>query len=378
MVLGGYQAGFELVKGTRPDAIESFTMISSRGIPRMLLPSAQPMMQTAMVSFLGRPRLAGLIAPCVQIASRVGGPFSRISSNVSLVSQTDEPSPLRLLISNVIGRNDFQIALRVSFGRPNAKTVAVAISHDGEALCYVKLGSEAMTNDLVAHESAVLKQFEDTDMPIVLPKRLYSGTWADGLDVLITAPLQLSPLKRDAHLAHVAANALVSHNKFKSSALVDSAYWRRIIECVGEYSEGEVLQKTISEIERDWGAREFDFGVSHGDWTRANLGLCEGRVAALDWERCTTSAPRGIDIAHFALCEKTSHPFSQSINIDRAVENVREYLKAAGMAPNNAEALVLFALVEMVIRFKSAEKAGVRSTDLKFGPALQEGVRKWA
>ncbi|MEE9335173.1 MAG: hypothetical protein V3U65_13880 [Granulosicoccaceae bacterium] len=344
----------------------------------MLLPAAQPMMQTAVASFLSGHRLAGIMTPCVQIASWAGGPFSRVSSNVSLMSQNGRPSPLRQLISTVIGRNDFQIALRVSFGRPNAKTVALAISKTGEALCYVKLGSEAMTSDLVAHEGAILKQFNHAEMPVILPKRLYSGTWANGQSVLITAPLQLAPLKRDARIAHAAAEALVSQNGVTSSALIDSAYWHRIVEFVGEHDDSEVLQTAVSEIERSWGACEFDFGISHGDWTRANLGMVKGQVAALDWERCTKFAPSGIDIAHFAICEKTTHPFTKAISIDRVAEKVRQYLKSAGLLPNNAEVLILFALLEMVIRFKSAKSAGLRSTDLKFGPALQGGVRKWA
>jgi len=378
MVLGGYQTGFELVRGTKPDAIENFTMICSGGVPRVLLPPAQPMMQTAMASFICGQHLAALMSPCVKIASWAGGPFSRISSNVSLMSQTGQPSPLRQLISNVIGRDDFQIALRISFGRPNAKTVAMAISDAGEALCYVKLGSEAMTSDLVAHEGAILERFEGTEMPVIMPPRLYSGTWADGQSVLITAPLKLEPLKRDSSVAHSAADALALQTLGASSALVDSAYWHRIVEFAREYDDSESLQTAVAEIERIWGASDFDFCASHGDWTRANLGMVDGRLAALDWERCTELAPRGIDIAHFALCEKTAHPFTKSINIDRVLEKVRQYLQSADLLPNNAEALTLFALLEMVIRFKSAENAGLNSTDLKFGPALEEGVRKWA
>jgi len=377
-VLGGYQPGFELVQGTEPGAIEEFTMICAGGEPRVLLPTARPMMQSAMSSFLGGRRLAAFISPCVQIASRAGGPFSRMSSRVSLMSQSGKPSPLRQLISDVIGSNEFQIALRVSFGRPNAKTVAMAISPSGEALCYVKLGSDAMTNDLVAYESAIIEQFEGTDMPVVMPSRLFSGIWANDQNVLITGPLNLKPLKRDSSVAHSAAGALAMTASVTNSALADSAYWKRIIKFAEEYEDSEVLLSAAAEIERFWGTSTFDFGVSHGDWTRANLGMVNGRLAALDWERSTKLSPRGIDIAHFAICEKTAQPFTKSINIDRVLEKVRKYLKSADLLPDNAEALMLFALLEMVIRFKSAENVGLNLTDLKFGTALKEGVSKWA
>ncbi len=380
MVLGGYQTGFELVKGIQPEAIENFTMICSRGAPRMLLPPAQPMMQTAMASFLSGRRLTSLVPPLAQMASRIGGPLSRISSNVSLLSKTGGSSPLRQLISKVLERNDFQIALRVSFGRPNGKTVAMAISNAGEVLCYVKLGSEAMTSDLVAHEGAMLEQFEGTEMPVILPQLLYSGTWADGHSVLITAPIKLTPLKQDASIAHIAAAALASQGGGRSSALVDSEYWRRIVNIVGEYDDSEILRTTVTEIERIWGTKEFEFGVSHGDWTRANVGMIDGRVAALDWERCVDLAPKGIDIAHFAICENPPYRLTKarSINVDRVAEKVKQYFQSAELHSETTEAIIVFALLEMVIRFKSAKDAGLRSTDSKFGPALQEGVRKWA
>jgi len=366
------------VEGSKPDAIEKFTVICANGVPRLLLPTSSALMRTAMTNFLGGRSVAGLLPVGVKMAARIGGPFSRICSNMSLMSPNGESSPLRELISNVIGRDDYQMALRVSFGRPNAKTVAMAISESGEALCYVKLGSEAMTNNLVAHESAILEQFETIDMPVIIPPRLYSGIWSNDQSVLITAALQLEPLERDASKAHVAASAMALQTKVSTSALVDSAYWRRIVECAGEFGESDNLSATVTDIERKWGTCEFDFGASHGDWTRANVGMVNGQVAAFDWERGTKSSPNGIDIAHFAIFEKKSRPFSKSLDIDAVVERVRSYLQSAGLLPEKAEIVTLLALLEMVIRFKSAEIAGVRSVDLKFGPALQEGVRKWS
>lgn len=377
-VLGGYQPGFEIVKGIDPEAIEHFTVISAKGVPRLLLPPSRSLMRTAMTSFLGGRYVANLLPSCVQLAAKMGGPLSRFSSSVSLMSQTGAPSPLRQLIADVVGRNDFKIALRVSFGRPNAKTVAMAISDTGEVLCYVKLGSEAMTGDLIAHESKMLEQFENIDMPVIMPPRLYSGTWADGQNALITGALKLEPLSRDAHMAHAAADALASQTMVTRSPLVSSAYWHRIVEFADQHSDSDVLSTTVADIERIWGASDFDFGASHGDWSRANVGMANGQVAAIDWERCTELAPRGIDIAHFAIIETTSRRFSKAINIDQLAETVRQYLKSADLPSANAEAMIVFALLEMVVRFKSAEKAGLKSTDSKFGPALQAGVQKWA
>jgi len=385
-VLGGYEPGFELTKGSHPNAIERFLVLCVRGSPRLLLPPTMPVMRTAITSFLGGHRLANLVPPFVQVAAKTGGPLSRISAPVSLMSANGDPSALRSLVSNVLGRNDFQIALRLSFDRPNAKTVAMAISDSGECLCFAKFGSEAMTNELVAHESAILEQFEDTDMPVIMPQRLYSGTWAGGHNVLITAALQLDSLKRDALSAHQAADAFASHNIVESCTLSDSAYWRQLVKRVtvleGDGSDriisGQALGTTIARIEQMWGRLSFNFGPSHGDWTRANLGLVDGQLAALDWERCTKAAPRGIDIAHFSICENAPRCFGKSVDIERAAQSVRQFLNLSAQHSHHAEPLVSLALLEMVLRFRSAHRVGILSKDSKFGPALQASLQKWA
>lgn len=374
-ILGGYEPGYELIGESHPNAIERFVVVCVRGTPRLLLPASSPVMRTAIRSFLGRRQFVNLVPPFINIASRAGGPFSRVISEVSLISQTGAASPLRKLIASVLDRNDFHIAMRLSFGRPNAKTVALAISDAGEELCFAKFGSESMTNDLVAHESAILEQFEGVDMPMIVPRRLYSGTWADDHNVLITAPLKLSSLDRDARHAHQAADAFASQNLVTNAALGDSEYWRDVIERIGKSGNGnDSLIEAIQRIEQVWGDCNFDFGASHGDWSRANVGIVDGRVAALDWERCTKLAPRGIDIAHFAICESLFRPHQ----IERAAESVRQYQSSAGLQSGNAEILVMLASLEMVIRFKSVQHIEFRSADSKFESAIQSGLRKWA
>ena len=380
-VLSGYQSGFDLVSGKHPDAIERFVVVRSRGgTPRLMLPAEKPAMRAAMQCFLGSRRGAGLVSQFAPMAARLSSVLASESQDVSLTSEAGAQSPLRELIASVLGRNDFQIALRLSFGRPNAKLVAIAISDAGEALGFAKFGSEAMTNDLVAHESAILEKYENSDIPLVLPKRLFSGTWAGGHNVLITSPLEFKSLNRDAYSAHQAADAFAVLNLESNSKLSTSAYWKEIAQRVDNFNDNdnEFLVDTVAKIEQRWGDQALDFGASHGDWTRANLGLVGGKVAALDWERCTMLAPRGVDIAHFAIAEKSFSRFSKSVDVEQVAQNVRQYLKAADLSPDNAELLVVSALLEMVIRFKSAQNVGLRATDSKFGSALRACLQKWA
>ena len=382
-VLSGYESGFKLVAEAHPDAIERFVVVHHRGLPRLLLPTSQKAMRVAITSFRGASRNSMIAAAFVRAASTAGGPFSSISSSLSMLALNGcMQSPLRALISSVMGRNDFRMALRLSYGRPNAKTVAVAISDDGEVLCYAKFGAEALTNDLVEHEGAVLKRFEGTDMPVIMPRCLYSGTWADNRNVLITAPLHLTSIKHRVDIAHKAADAFAMQTFVMNSSLSDSAYWQRIVESVKSITDDEAkarqLRSTIASIEKVWGNCKFDFGASHGDWTHANLGLVDGELAALDWERCIPLAPRGIDVAHFAVCENSFRVFKRALDVEQAATTVRKYLISVDQCANNAHPLVLLALLEMVTRFLSARRVGIRSDDLRFGPALSDALKRWS
>jgi len=381
-ILTGNEPGFELDEETHPNAIERFVVLSVRGSPRLLLPPEGPIMHAAIMNFLGNRRGASLVPKFVHTASRIKGPFSSLCSDLALTSQNDGACSLRSLISDVLGRDDYKFAMRLSLNRPNPKIVVMAISNAGEVLCFAKFGTEELTNELVAHESAVLEQFAGTDMPFIVPKSLYSGTWADTHNVLITAPLQLESLNGDASIVHQAADAFACQNLVTNSALSKSDYWRQVDERIRaldpEGNSNEPLLASASKIEQLWGDRQLDFGASHGDWTRANLGMVEGHLAAFDWERCTKLAPRGIDIAHFAVSENLFRPFSKTLDVDHANQTIRQYFKSAGMLPDNAESLITLALLEMVIRFKSAQKIGLRSKDSKFESALNTCLEKWS
>lgn len=382
-VLSGYTDGYELVEGSHPDAIERFVLLSVGGSPRLLLPTARTLQKKSIRAFLGDRYISKLISLFVHCAKVMGGPFTRYSAEYSLVSRVQNTSPIRVLISGILGRNDFQIALRFSFGRPNGKSVAMAISDEGEVLCYVKIGSEAMTSDLVAHESTILEKYENSNLPIIFPRCLYSGTWKEEYNVLVTEPLQLVPLPRDAGLAHKTAGVLATSGMTEHSVLKDSAYWQNLVERVSARSEKRTnstdpILAAVNEIERVWGDRDFTFGLSHGDWTRSNIGMLDGHIAGLDWERCVCLAPSGIDVVHFAMSEETSRTFSRALDIERLLSKSSRYLETAQLSTSNVKPLIMLAFLEMVIRFRSAESAGINSIDSKFGVALRSALEKWA
>lgn len=381
-VLAGQQPGFALVRGKPEGSAETFIVVSVRGMPRLMLPPNGPALRTGLSSFLGARPWVGPCSAVLPVAAKLGRSDSATLRHLSLQSSTGARSPMRELLSSVIDRDDYFLALRLSFGRPNAKTVAVAVSTTGEVLCFAKFGSEAMTNDLITHESAAINRFADQDLPVALPQSLYSGSWTGNCSVLVTKPLQLGPLSQQANEAHRAADAFTAANGLESSTLRQSAFWHRMnmrfkALCEADGNSSDALE-LLTRIESTWGEHPFDFGVSHGDWSRANVGLSGDRVAAIDWERFSESAPRGIDAAHFAIIDNSNGPPSKTLDIARLAEQTQQHMNAADRDPSDAKPLVLLALLELVARFMEAKRAGLRTKDSKFEKALQAGLREWS
>jgi len=381
-VLAGYQPGFRLVNGQHANACDQFTVVPARGTPRLLLPNTQAAMATALKSFVGGHRWARFAPTVLGIVSKTAGSTAVLSRDVSLMSDGAQHAPIRDLFSSVLGRDDFELAFRLSVGRPNAKTVAMAISAAGEPLCFAKVGSEDMTNSLVEYETKVLQHFAHRDLGVAIPKVLHASRWAGDHHVLITEPLLLSPLKRSATVAHRASDTFTSSSPMETHALRDSPYWHGIVSRVdhirSESSSRAMLVEALKMMDKTWGSTTFDYGFAHGDWSRANLGTINGKLVALDWERCTDNSPRGIDIAHFAILENSSSLSNRLLDLDSIEDRTRHYLDEIGRSPLLARPLIAFDLVEMMLRFCTAQAVGLPSHDSSFGPALRAAMLRWA
>jgi len=380
-VLGGSRTLSDPTDG----AVERFVVLPATGVPRLLLPLPMPAMKAALSGFVGQRRWTSLLPPLIRTAVRVGGHVPVLGRTLSFRSGSGTPSPLRTMLGSLLGRDDYHLAMRLSFGRPNAKTVVAAISDDGEMLCFAKIGAEAMTNDLVAHEGRVLERFATLGPPLRMPRLLHAGDWLDGATLLVTEPLRLQPLARDARCAHRAADAFAAASHVSTAPLKDSAFWHRLTESiesgVGRSAHHRGLMESAARIRAAWGERTFDFGGCHGDWSRANVGLVDGRVAAIDWERCSEVAPRGIDTAHFALLEASGRSRRlrgrAPLDIEQIADRTGHYLVSAGRSADDARPLVLLDCLQMAARFLTAERAGLHAVDSTFEPALKTGLLRW-
>lgn len=381
MALGANRPGVRISERDSDTAEERFIVLSSRGIPRLMLPRRLSVMRSALRAFGSGRRLIGLAPAFIRGAAKIGYPLSSRVEEIAVHSDSHESTKLRNLLNSVLDRTDFHLALRLSFGRPNAKTVVAAIANSGEILCFAKLGSEPMTNQLIAHEGAVLERFMSAESPVLMPRALHTGSWGEGCNVLVTAPLELEPLPRNAREAHLASDALAVEHGVTTTTLRDSKYWHTLVTQIEALDpkgpSREDAHTAMDQISAKWGDRVFDFSACHGDWSRANVGLVNGRIAAHDWERFSELAPRGIDTAHFAVLEEAQRSRRRPLDAESVARLTARYLTAANRPSEDAKPLVLIELLEMVLRFKAAKYAGLQATDTNFGPALNTGLGSW-
>lgn len=377
-VLGGRDSTCRLVAGHARDAIEEFVVFPARGIPRLLLPMSRLPLRASIDEFLGKRRWSGLALALTSATTIAGLTHTGVSRKLSLLAD-NKSEVLRELFSHVLGRDDFHLALRLSFGRPNAKTVIAVISDIGETLCFAKVGGEQMTDDLVKHEHTMLQTLSNVDLPVICPRVLYFGAWGGSGHILITAPLKLNPLPSNARDAHRAADTLATAYPVDTSELRSSGYWEhvnaRLDACEAIGAEAARCRDMVNKIGDVWGSETLDFGFSHGDWSRANVGLVAERVAAIDWERCSHFFPRGIDTAHFAIFDLSRR---RRLDIGHILNATRRHLATANRPIAHAEALVVLDLLEMSIRILMAQAAGLRVDDSKFELALALALRSWA
>lgn len=386
-VLAGNTPGYRLCSQRSDQCVEAFVSISSGGIPRVLLPIPTRPMRAALQAYATGGFLPVVLPPLLGGLARTTLLNRWCGGRIELSSQSGEISPLRSYLTTLLQRGDFQLALRLSFGRPNAKTVITAIADSGDILCYAKAGSSAMSNALVRHEGQVLAKLRPGDFPVVLPELLHVGAWTDEITMLITRPLSMAPLDEDVAAVHKAADAIAVAHGVTSAPLAESDYWQRVLHRVGSckpsVAEHYGIAPILTRITDTWGHRVIDMGASHGDWSRANVGVVAGRIAAVDWERYAEGCPRGIDTAHFAVLEQAvrlhaRRAESSGLDFDKVVGNTRRYLSAAGRPVDDAELLIVCAILEMTLRFMDARDSNLPVNDTKFRTALQSAIQLWA
>ena len=201
------------------------------------------------------------------------------------------------------------VVLHITGRRPNRKPILQAIDRAGRIRAFVKVGTDAVTADLVTREADALRTVAAArPVSFVAPAVIDLREWR-GLHLLILAPL---PTWRRSHVAPAArvrsAQAeLATWGADTETALAESAYWLRTRARIDALAPGPAaadLTRLANLLERRHGGTLLHFSAVHGDWAPWNMCVASGSLLVWDWERFEPHAPRGFDELHYLLHDR--------------------------------------------------------------------------
>ncbi len=170
--------------------------------------------------------------------------------------------------------------------RVNQKPVLQVFDLAGRLLGYAKVGHNELTADLVRREAIALAAIgAQSPRWFRVPRLLHHGQWS-GLEVLVTSPL-LADAGRGGVPAAARTNAmleLAGLAGFHTTPLAQTGFWRRLREAATRLSDepdGARLLEVTDAIEHTHGGDLVRLGGWHGDWSRWNMNLRDGRRADL-------------------------------------------------------------------------------------------------
>ena len=380
-----FSAGHEV---TGQMVIGRFAAVPSIANPRALVPLdgsrhalARVLAQYAAGAASPTSRLAGKL---VALACRVGLAPLVLRSRLWLVvaDPRANASPLHRFLSDILGRSDFTVSLRLAPGRPNSKPVVQAVAADGSVLAYAKFGLDKLTKRLVRREGEVLAELAPLcgETAVHIPAVLHRGRW-NSLEALVVSPLVgkgLMPRKmRDvpAKIAQVVAGL----RPRQQARLGNSACWQRMREQAKDYmpalgpQAGNTVARAMDWVEELWGHETVALGQSHGDWIPPNISvLADGSCNIWDWERGDADVPLGADTLQFVTFAEMRRAMAGKPLTERVIDAGGNALALQGQPRQQAHMLMAFSLIRSLLWFGEARFEGrTAEVDKNFVKALE-------
>src|SRR5262249_30620377 len=186
---------------------------------------------------------------------------------------------------------DTVVAIRISRPRANRKPVLHAVSPDGAALGFAKVGINALTGDLVRAESAALALLAAAPLArLAVPRLIHHRRWR-GHGVLVPEALAGSGRGRAGPGLSAAMAELAGIRGISRLRASQSGYWRGLrtrLEACAQRDPARALLRALGRLEPAAAATTIALGSWHGDWTPWNMTMSRGRAMVWDWERFQT------------------------------------------------------------------------------------------
>lgn len=214
----------------------------------------------------------------------------------------DVPSFLEDLesdLADLLGVASVACAVRFGTAGLYAKTAALAIDRDGEALACAKLADAPAARDALIHEARILGRLAgEALLDKRIPAVLFDGVW-QGYRLLVTtvsdcaaAPSHFCALHRD----------FLDRLRFgtaRRSLFANTSMWR------GMCDRRETLcpegRRRFLDLESRLSGQAIDVWMAHGDFAAWNTRCCGNGLFVFDWEYAREEATPGWDLFHFHL-----------------------------------------------------------------------------
>jgi hypothetical protein len=330
----------------------AFLLVGTRRYPRLLVPverAAAAAAVRAQGTRLGRrARIRSSLAAAGILVGAAGAFTERI-----VLDGVSDGNNIDDVLSNVL-EEPVRVALHLGSRRPNQKPVLQVLKADGTIAAFVKVGSNALTAELVRREAHNLETVAAAPRRTFrTPRPLAMVEWR-GLPILVLEPLVGATWTRDPHPATIAAVAseIAELDGHSSALLADSAYWHRIREHIASLppGPGETLQNLMRQVEAQHGHVAIRFGAAHGDFSSWNMGVGAGTLLLWDWERFAGEIPVGFDLLHFVFYGRLLERRSQVGVAAACCAEARAVCIRLGAPEDNADSLAALYLLSLILR----------------------------
>lgn len=351
--------------------VETYFVLPHPSRPRLLLPADDLVAaRRALAAYRGlRSAPAEAWARVIRASVLSSGPASRALRRLHVHADAGARRLLPLLAAEIGASGRLRASLAVRRPGPYSKPTVGLFDDAGRPVAYAKLGRSPLTDAMVRHEAAVLRELSGRLRSITTPALLAEVDWY-GHPVTVMAPLPgesrrlpTEPLQMADTLWEIAASG-----EFGDHELHESTYLHRLRE---RLQRGAATHPDLADLLRQWCDRlsasgPLRFGRSHGDWVSWNLGVDGGKVVVWDWELSVPDAPVGFDACHWYFQRAQLHG-----GVSAAAAAVREMapgLAKVGVGADDAETVAdLYLLDRCVGGIEAAAATGMGDDLAAFG-----------
>jgi Sulfotransferase domain len=366
-----------VLRGGAAGQDRTLVAVPGAGSPRLLLPRSRAAAAEAVRAFGGRHSRRSRLrteAAAGLFALGLGGVLFRDRVRIGGAEENIVDRLTELMGEPV------HVALHGGPPRANRKPVLAVLDRSGRILGFAKVGTNALTRELLATEASALTRLSDLDHVVRVPRLLHHGTWRD-MTLLVQEALPTARARRvdDALLLRAVATTAGAcgistgpWGRSEHAALVRA----RLVRMPGKPATA-ALAEAVDILAED--PQELSLGCWHGDWTPWNSASKDGSVLLWDWERFGTGVPVGFDLLHHDLQAGLALDLT-SARASALLARAPERLAPLGLTPVQAARTAVAYLIELASRYLVDDQAGagarVGNVERWLLPALTTAVRE--